>query len=213
MEASRSITTLFTDIGGVLLTNGWDRNMRQAAAAQFGLDFDEMDERHHLTFDTYEAGKLSLDEYLDRVVFHKSQSCSREAFKQFMYAQSQPLPGMMEFVKQVKAANRLKVVAVSNEGRELTLHRGRAFDLMSLIDVFVSSSFVHFRKPDHDIFTIALDVAQVVPENVLYIDDRPLFVQVASDMGIRGIVHKDLDSTRQALSDHGLAIGPFLATS
>ena len=92
MTLPSNITTLFLDIGGVLLTNGWDRNIRIRAAEKFGLDQDEMNERHHLTFDTYEEGKLSLDEYLHRVVFYQDRSFSPEEFKAFMYAQSQPFP-------------------------------------------------------------------------------------------------------------------------
>ena len=80
------ITTLFLDIGGVLLTNGWDRQARRLAAERFQLDHGEFDERHHLTFDTYEEGKLSLDEYLDRVVFFGERAFSREAFKAFMFS-------------------------------------------------------------------------------------------------------------------------------
>jgi putative hydrolase of the HAD superfamily len=123
------ITALFLDIGGVLLTNGWDRNMRKDAAATFGLDYEEMNERHHLTFDTYEEGKLSLDEYLRRVVFYEKRPFSLEEFRAFMFAQSQPYPDMIALVQDLKSRHRLKVAAVSNEGRELTIHRIRKFEL------------------------------------------------------------------------------------
>src|SRR5689334_3321256 len=119
MTSSSNITTLFLDIGGVLLTNGWGRDSRARAADKFGLDYDEMNERHHLTFDTYEEGKLSLDEYLNRVVFYKERSFSREEFKDFMYAQSQPFPEMIGLMRALKTQHGLHVAAVSNEGREL----------------------------------------------------------------------------------------------
>ncbi|MEJ2555063.1 MAG: HAD family phosphatase, partial [Anaerolineae bacterium] len=80
MPTSPSITTLFLDIGGVLLTNGWDHNMRRKAAEIFGLDYEEMNERHHLTFDTYEEGKLNLYEYLNRVIFYQERPFSLEEF-------------------------------------------------------------------------------------------------------------------------------------
>ncbi|MGZ3535999.1 MAG: HAD family phosphatase, partial [Thermodesulfobacteriota bacterium] len=85
-------TALFLDVGGVLLTNGWDRSMRKLAAEAFGLDGNEVDDRHHLTFDTYELGKLTLDEYLGRMVFYKERRFSKEEFKEFMFAQSRPFP-------------------------------------------------------------------------------------------------------------------------
>jgi putative hydrolase of the HAD superfamily len=203
---SSSITTLFLDIGGVLLTNGWDHTTRIRAAVEFGLDYDEMNERHHLTFDTYEAGKLSLDEYLNRVVFYQAQSFSRDKFKAFMYAQSRPFPQMIDLVRNLKTQHGLQIAAVSNEGRELTVYRVQHFKLGDFIDFFVSSCFVHYRKPDADIYRIALDIAQARPEQVLYIDDRPMFVEVAQGLGIRGILHKDYETTWKALEAIGLPL-------
>jgi len=206
MKQAREITSLFVDIGGVLLTNGWDRQMRREAAEKFGLDFQEMDERHHLTFDTYEDGKLDLAEYLRRVVFYTERPFSLEEFKAFMFAQSQPKPEMIDLVCGLKRRYGLKVAAVSNEGRELTVHRVKKFNLGSFMDFFVSSCFVHVRKPDPDIYRIALDIAQTPPGKVLYIDDRAMFVEIAADLGIRGIHHRGYDATRAALEEMGLSL-------
>lgn len=201
------ITTLFLDIGGVLLTNGWDRHSRRQAAEKFSLDFAEMDERHHLTFDTYEEGKLSLEDYLTRVVFYGKRPFSREDFKTFMFAQSRPLPEMLEFMQRIKKKYALEMGAVSNEGRELTVFRINKFNLKSFIDFFVSSCFVHIRKPDEDMYRIALDIAQASPEQSIYIDDRAMFVEVARGLGINGINHVGYETTRAALAEYGLSLG------
>ena len=206
MTPASPITTLFLDIGGVLLTNGWDNNVRKSAADKFGLDYDEMNERHHLTFDTYEEGKLSLDEYLNRVVFYQARSFSREEFKTFMYAQSQPFPEMIELMRGLKAQHGLQVAAVSNEGRELTMYRVQHFNLGTFIDFFISSCFVHYRKPDADMYRIALDIAQVSPHQVVYIDDRPMFVEVAQSLEIQGIIHKGFETTQKNLETIGLSL-------
>lgn len=200
------ITTLFLDIGGVLLTNGWDRKARVRAADKFGLDYEEMDERHHLTFDTYEEGKLSLDEYLNRVVFYEQRSFSREEFKQFMYAQTQPFPEMIELMKGLKKQYNLRIAVVSNEGRELTTHRVQQYQLNEFVDFFVSSCFVHYRKPDADIYRMALDIAQASPEQVIYVDDRALFVEVARGLGIRGVIHQEYQTTLKAMEAFGLSL-------
>jgi len=206
MSSSR-ISALFLDIGGVLLTNGWDRAARKRAAEKFSLDLEEMNERHHLTFDTYEAGKLSLDEYLARVVFHKDRPFPREVFKTFMFDQSQALPDMIDLVRRLKARYSLKIAAVSNEGRELTVHRIAAFKLDSFIDSFIVSSFVHVRKPDADIYGAALDIVQTEKSRVLYLDDREMFVEVAKGLGIHGIHHRSYQTTKEALELHGLHAG------
>ena len=200
------ITHLFTDLGGVLLTNGWDRGLRKLVASRFGIDAAEMDERHHLTYDTYEAGKISLSEYLRRVVFWEPRSFTEQQVVDFMLEQARCFPDMIEMYKEVKARNGLKVVVVSNEGRELTTDRIRRFKLKEFVDVFVVSSYVHFRKPDEDIFRIALDVAQAEPSQVVYVDDRHMFVEVAGSLGMHEIWHRDLASTRAALIGMGLNV-------
>lgn len=200
------ITTLFTDIGNVLLTNGWDRRMRQAAAEKFALNYDEMNERHHLTFDTYEQGKLSLEEYLRRVIFYEERPFTPEDFKAFMFAQSQPKPEMIDLITRLKAKYGLKVATVSNEGRELTMYRIKKFNLGALVDFFISSCFVHIRKPDVDLYRLALDCAQVQPEQAVYIDDRAMFVEVACNLGIRCIHHLSYELTRESLAALGLSL-------
>ena len=199
------IRALFIDIGGVLLTDGWNRNARHKAAERFGLDYEDLDERHHLTFDTYEEGKITLDEYLRRMVFYTPRAFTPGEFKAFMFSGSAALPGMIDLVKGLKGRHRLKAVVISNEGRELTEYRIGRFGLREFVDFFISSGFVHLRKPDPEIYSLALDVAQVRPEEVVYVEDRPMFVQVAEGMGIRGICHRSAEETAVALGALGLA--------
>lgn len=196
--------TLFLDIGGVLLTNGWDRKIRAKAAKHFNLDREEMQERHHLTFDTYEEGKLSLNEYLKRVVFYQKRLFTLTQFKKYMFEQSKPYPDMINLIKELKMQYNLKVAVVSNEGLDLNEHRIKKYKLGGFIDFFISSCYVHFRKPDPDIYKIALNIAQVSPNQVIYIEDRPLFIQVAKELGIDGILHSGFDSTQKALASMGL---------
>jgi putative hydrolase of the HAD superfamily len=196
-------TTLFLDIGGVLLTNGWDRKARISAAKFFKLELDDMLERHHLTFDTYEVGKLSLEEYLNRVVFYQKRPFTVNQFKKFMFEQTKPYPQMIDMISRLKQKYKLKVAVVSNEGSEMNEYRIKKYKLGNFIDFFISSCFVHFRKPDPDIYRVAIDIAQVKPEQVIYIEDRPLFIQVAKELGIDGIRHTDYLSTRKQLESLG----------
>jgi putative hydrolase of the HAD superfamily len=204
MKSDISITTLFLDVGGVLLTNGWGHQSRALAAKTFDLNLEEMEDRHHLTFDTYEVGKLTLEEYLSRTVFYEERPFTREQFREYMFAQSQPYPEMIELVRNLKAQHELRIAVVNNEARELNSHRIRTFKLGEFVDFFISSCFVHFRKPDADIFRLALDIAQVRAEQVVYINDQPMFVQIAAGLGVRSICHTDYQSTRAQLASFGL---------
>jgi putative hydrolase of the HAD superfamily len=198
------ITTLFLDVGGVLLTDGWDHRARKRAATNFKLEWADIEARHNLTFDTYEEGKLTLEEYLTRVVFYQKRLFTRAQFRRFMFAQSKPYPQMIDLVAQLKAQYGLKVVVVSNEACELNVHRIRKFKLNGFVDSFISSCFVHIRKPDADIFRLALDISQTPARQVVYIENTPMFVQIAEGLGIRSILHTDYRSTRAKLGSFGL---------
>ncbi|MGA7828698.1 MAG: HAD hydrolase-like protein [Geobacteraceae bacterium] len=206
MKRKVPITTLFLDIGGVLLTNGWDHHARKRAATNFKLELAEMEDRHHLTLETFEEGKLSLKEYLARVVFYQQRPFTQAEFRNFMFAQSSPYPEMIELFTQLKIKYRLKIAVVSNESRELNIHRIQKFKLDGFVDSFISSCFVHVRKPDADIFRLALDIAQAPARQVVYIENTPLFVQIAEGLGIRSILHTDYKSTCEKLASFGLFI-------
>ena len=203
MNQDKKKTCLFIDIGGVLLTDGWGHASRQLAAARFGLDLPEMETRHKMTFDTYETGKLTLEEYLDRTVFYEKRTFNKQDFREFMFAQSKQLPHMIDFITALKNKYALKIAVVSNEGRELNTYRIKTFGLGAFVDFFISSCYVHLRKPDADIFKLALDIAHVQPEEVIYIEDRPMFVSVAASLGIEGIHHISYEDTRNKLEAFG----------
>lgn len=207
MENSVPITTLFLDIGGVLLSNGWGHESRKLAAETFHMDQAEMEERHHLNMVTHEEGKLTLSEYLNRVVFYEKRSFTPDQFQKFMYTQTTPNVEMIEFIKQLKEQYKLKIAVINNEGRVLNEYRIRKFQLNQFVDFFISSCFVHYRKPDTDIFRLALDIAQIPVEQAVYIEDLQMFVDVARGLGIRSIRHKNYLSTSEVLATMGLKIG------
>ena len=206
MKKSNSIKALFLDIGGVLLTDGWSHVSSKLVAKAFGLNLEELNKRHNDALDTYELGKLTLEEYLNLVVFYKKRSFTPAQFRKFMFAQSKPYPEMIELIRRLKARYGLKIVVVSNEGHGLNEYRIRKFKLDEFVDSFISSCFVHLRKPDADIFRAALDTAQVSADQVIYIENTPMFVEVAEGLGIRSILHTDYKSTCAKLVSFGLEV-------
>lgn len=200
------ITTLFLDIGGVLLTNGWDTELRKQTAAHFGLDYDEIYHRHHVTYDTYEEGKMTLDEYLHQIIFYEKRSFTPKDVTKYILEQAKPFQDTIDLVKRLKAVYGLRVAVVSNEGREVAEDRIHRFHLKEFVDFFVVSAFVHFRKPDLDIYRLALDVAQVKPEQVAYLEDRPLLCEVAGRLGINSVLNRNAAETREKLATLGLVL-------
>ena len=199
-EKINGIKTLFLDIGGVVLTNGWGRDFRQRAVDKFGLDEREMEERHHLTFDTYEEGKITLDKYLERVIFYQQVNFSKDDFKQFIFDQSEAYQETLDYFIGLKKQFGLKVIAISNEGREINEHRIQKFRLSELFDAYISSCYVHLRKPDKDMWSMACDISQTKPENGLYIDDRLMFVEVARADGMHALHFQGLDQAKEYIN-------------
>ena len=191
---------LFLDVGGVLLTNGWGHESRQRAAETFGFDYSEMDVLHDFIFNTYEIGRITLDEYLDTVVFHKPRDFTREDFKSFMFAQSQELPHMLEWLIEWKKANpHIRIMSINNEGRELNEYRIKKYKLHHCFDAFISSCEVGMRKPDPGIFRLAMGVAQARPEECVYFDDRLMLVEAARRLGIQAMHHQTFEATKAIL--------------
>ncbi len=200
MKSSYKI--LFSDIGGVLLSNGWGHLSRQAAAEKYGLDYVEMDELHHFIFNVYEIGKVTLDEYLDTVIFHQPRSFSREDFKEFIFKQSTQLPDTLPWLVQWKNAHpRIKIISINNEARELNNYRIKTFNLHDFFDAFVSSCEVGMRKPDPGIFRLALGIAQAEPHECLYFDDRPMLVEAARKEGIHAYHHDGFEETKKIIEE------------
>jgi putative hydrolase of the HAD superfamily len=204
LKKSLSITCLFVDIGGVLLTNGWDHHARRRAVKHFKLDWAEVEERHALNFETHEEGRVTFQEYLNRVIFYQERTFTRSQFRRFMCEQSKPCMEMIKLVTQLKVQHRLKIVVVSNESRELNAYRIRKFKLDAFVDAFISSCFVGLRKPDVEMFRLAVDIAHAAVQNVVYIENTPMFVQIAESLGIKSILHIDYRSTRAKLASLGL---------
>ena len=213
MDTAQTITTLFVDVGNVLLTDSWGPAMRQKALEVFQFDVADVAKRSQLTFEGYEEGNISLDDYLSWVVFHEERPFTREAVTAFMLAQSAPIPEMLALVRALKARYGLKVVVVTNDGREFIAHRIQRFGLKALVDCFIVSCFVHARKPEPAIYRLALDIAQVEPREVVFLDDQALFVEVAERFGMRGIHHTSYATTRAALASLGLPLSEEALTA
>ena len=191
---------LFSDIGGVLLTNGWGHESRIAACEKFGMNYDEMEVLHNFIFNVYEMGKITLEDYLDTVVFNHPRSFSKDKFKEFMFQQSVQLPDTLPWlIEWRKKYPHLKIISINNEARELNQYRVKTFKLHDFFDAFISSCEVAMRKPDPGIFRLALGVAQAQPEECLYLDDREMLVKSARDAGIHAHHHTGFERTKQLL--------------
>jgi putative hydrolase of the HAD superfamily len=206
MAGLSKITTLFWDIGGVVLTNGWDRGSRREAATVFHLDWEEFQDRHELTFPAFDSGHITLDEYLDRTLFYRTRSFTREEFTAFMFAQSKEFPQSRAILKQVAQSGRYFIGAINNEPLELNQYRIEAFDLRRDFLVFFSSCYVRSRKPEELIFRVALEVTQRPPEQCVFIDDRPLNLESPRKLGMNVIHYQNAQQLRCDLQKYDVEV-------
>ena len=200
------IDSIFWDIGGVILTNGWDRNSRKSAAEAFQFDWEEFSDRHELTFPAFDCGQITMEEYLNRTLFYRQRPFSREEFTAFMFAQSKPLPGSREVLDAVTNRKKYFVGAINNEPLELNEYRIEAFQLRRNFLVFFSSCYVHSRKPDPTIFKVALEVTQRKAERCVFIDDRPLNLESPKKLGFNTIHFQNPNQLKSDLGKLGVEV-------
>lgn len=203
-EIMSKVTALFWDIGGVILTNGWDRDARREASAKFSLDAEDFEERHDLANPAFEAGHATLDQYLESTVFYCKRAFSPGDFKDFMYSRSAELPEARAVVDRLTASGRYLMAALNNEGAEINDYRIERFALRRTFASFFSSCYVGMRKPNAAIYKMALDVTQRAPEESIFIDDRAINAESAQQLGMDAIVYKDAAQLAQELRTRGV---------
>jgi len=176
------------DIGGVLLTNGWDHHERAIVIEQFKLDGNVLESRHAKAFEPWERGELSLDEYLDAVIFYEPRSFSREEFFFAMCAQSKELPnGALCILKELAASDKCRIGALNNEALETHEFRVKKFSLHKYFQYTFTSCYMGLRKPDPKIYQRALGILGDRPERALFIDDRLENVAAAAAVGMKAV--------------------------
>lgn len=198
------IRAIFWDVGGVLLTNAWDRTQRTAALEHFHLDEDEFHDRHEMVVSSFERGKITLEEYLDRTVFYRARPFTRDAFREFMFSLSQPYPDVLAFAQSLADSGKYFMGTINNESRELNYLRIEKFGLRKLFRVFFSSCFVGLRKPERDIYRLALETTQIEAETCCFVDDRALNLECAQKLGMHTVEMRQLEQLRSDLMKLGI---------
>ena len=198
------ITALFWDVGGVLLSNAWDHDQRRQTLKEFDLDEVEFESRHEMLVSSFERGKISLQNYLERTVFYRPRSFTAEAFTQQMFSLSTPIPDSLQLGRELNRSGKYLMSTINNESKELNLHRIQTFGLREIFSLFVSSCFVGLRKPEEGIYRLALEITQRPPEECCFIDDRPLNLDSAARLGMQVIQMKTAEQLRADLQKLGV---------
>ncbi|HWG59094.1 MAG TPA: HAD family phosphatase [Candidatus Acidoferrales bacterium] len=204
--AQAEVTTLFWDNGGVILTNGWDRDARRAAVDKFQLDWAEFEDRHELMLNAFETDQITLDDYLRRTVFYRERSFTPGAFKAFMFAQSRPFPESLEFLARLARGRRYLLASLNNESREINEYRIREFHLRDYFQAFFSSCYLGVRKPGVKIYALALEIAQRAPAECVLVDDRGLNLECARELGMHTIQFQNVRQLQEDLGKLGVAV-------
>lgn len=193
------IKILFLDIGGVLLSDGWNYSSREQAVQKFGLEPIQFQKDHAVAFPLFENGKLSLDQYLESVIFNVDRDFSKKEFSDFMFSRTSQLPDFLPWLINWKKETGIKIFAINNEGKEFNDYRIKQFKLHDCFDAFISSCEVGVSKPDPAIFKLALGIAQVEAQNCLYFDDRAIHVAIAKQIGLNAHVHQSFEKSKTIL--------------
>lgn len=201
------------DVGGVLLTNGWDQRERAAAIEHFHLDPAAFEARHLAHDDAWERGAIPMKAYLDATVFYEPRSFSRDEFFAFMLTQSKPQPGgALGILRELAALDRCLLGALNNEARETNEYRFEHFGLRKSFRVALSSCYLGLRKPEPAIYQRALDILGRPAERILFIDDRVENVAGAEAAGMKAIRFEGADALRSKLGNLGIILSCRMGT-
>ena len=203
-----AITAMFWDVGGVVLSNGWDRPTRHLACTKFQIDWDDFQDRHELLVSKFETGRLSFDQYLQRTVFHRHRDFSIDEFKQFIFAQSNADQETIAVLREIAATGRYLLGTINNESKELNEFRIRKFGLRRYFTLFLSSCYVGLRKPDEAIYRHALELTQRAGDECLFIDDRSLNVEIAAQVGLGVVRFQNAQQLRSELKERDVQLSP-----
>jgi putative hydrolase of the HAD superfamily len=198
------ISAIFWDVGGVLGSNAWDSSQRHRALEQFGLDETEFHDRHEMLVSSFERGKIGLDEYLDRTVFYRPRSFSRQAFRDYMCSLSRPDPASLGLARALAKSGKYLMSTINNESLDLNQYRIEAFGLREIFTVFVSSCFVGLRKPEEGIYRLAMELTQKAPEESCFVDDRALNLESAIRLGMKTVHFEEAGQLKQELAKLGV---------
>ncbi len=193
------LRAIFWDVGGVLLSNAWDHTERAEALAHFHLDEKEFNARHEPIVPSFERGEITLTEYLERTVFYNSRSFSPDEFRAYMFTLSQPKPEVLAFARALAQAGKYFMGTINNESRELNQYRIEKFGLRGLFRIFVSSCFVGLRKPQEEIYELALELTQIDPTQCCFIDDRAANLDAPAKLGMKTIQVKTVEQLQSDL--------------
>jgi putative hydrolase of the HAD superfamily len=193
------IKHIFFDVGGVLGSNGWDREQRQCAIERFGLNGEDFQWRHEEVVGEWEEGRMTIDEYLDISVFYTERDFSRKDFREFMCAQSIPDPETIRIARALSGDPRYTLMTLNNESAELNIYRIEHFGIAEIFEAFLSSCWLGVRKPIRRFYDRALGIAHAQPESSLFIDDRQQNLTPASSLGMNVILFKSASQLRSDL--------------
>ena len=195
----KAVQHIFFDIGGVLGSNGWDREQRARAVERFELDADDFQCRHEEVVGEWEEGRITLDEYLDIAVFHSTREFSRREFVDFMLAQSVADERVVGFARALTRESRFTLMTLNNEADELNRHRIAKFGISGIFEAFLSSCWLGVRKPTQRFYSRALGIAQADPRTSLFIDDRAQNIAPARALGMTAILFESSEQLRSDL--------------
>jgi putative hydrolase of the HAD superfamily len=188
------------DVGGVLLTNGWDHRERAAAIAHFGLDLPAFEARHATQNDAWERDLIPVERYLDETIFYEPRAFSQDEFIACMLSQSKIIPeSALGILAELAASNLCLLGALNNEARVTNDYRFETFGLRDRFQIALSSCYVGLRKPHTAIYRRALDIVGAPPQRILFIDDRQENVDAAAAVGMKTIRFQGAHALRAEL--------------
>jgi HAD superfamily hydrolase (TIGR01509 family) len=206
---SASIRTIFWDLGGVVLTNGWDPGQRKRVLSRLGVNLEAYEELHDRANYYWERGLLTAKDFFSQTVLLPNPKLDLTfdmLWPQVCAASKVLHPECLDMLAELKQMGRYRIATLNNESRELNEYRLDAFKLRSLFDYFICSGYVHEMKPNLGIYKSAIDISGFAASSALFIDDKPENCAAAEAVGMHAIRFESPAQLCTALVEYGIQL-------
>ena len=166
------------------------------------LSADRLDSLYWAGRPAYDTGSLNGQAYWRKLAHEAGLNLSPAAIEELSAWDARMWttenPAMLAWQLVLKQRGLLTAI-VSNMGDAVLDHMKREFDWLSRFDVLVWSYQVGMAKPDPAIYRYFLEKLGTQPQETLFIDDKPVNVEAANALGIKGLVFTTVEKLREDL--------------
>jgi putative hydrolase of the HAD superfamily len=188
---------LIFDLSGVFFNDGLTSAV-QKISQKYNLDPSLIESTLNGEFaKEYRTGLISSADFWQKAKTHLSVD-DIDTMRSIFFESYYPHPDSVALIKTLRNRN-IKIGYLSNSPEDRTLYLDKKFHFIPLFDFGIFSYQAHAWKPDKSIYQKLMQKNNLLPSNIVYIDDRERDLRPAQELGMDTILFKDTTQLQKEL--------------